>query len=130
MNEQIVLDTILRRWGLPGIFLLFVPAILHFVYDKWNDKKSYRELEKTKQEKIESGEWISGESFKRMGNDLNMLTEKVNEHSIKEAEKDIKMAKIESEVNHIKENFTEIKENQKAMFQIITEIRSYQLSHK
>ena len=125
MNEQGILNEVFKYFGLPGVIILYL------VWDRWQDRNTEKELENERKKRRSSGEWISGQEFKRVSDDLMALTVKMNGHLEKEAVEDVKIAKMESEQDHFKENIVEIKENQKETFRLISEIKNMLVeSHK
>ena len=126
MDEQISLY-IIKHWGIQGVLIVYL------IWDKYQDKIEEKNL-KAKQC---SGEWVSWQDVREsqqkiqgVENKMVALTEKLEDHLKEVALKDIRMAKMESEQDHLKENTVEIKENQKAMFSMIAEIKSYLIKDK
>ena len=125
MNEQGIFNEVFKYFGLPGVIILYL------MWDRWQDRNTEKELEDERKKRKASGDWISGQDFKRVSDDLTALTVKMNGHLEKEALEDVKLAKMESEQDHFKENIVEIKENQKETFRLISEIKTMLVeSHK
>ena len=125
MNEQGILNEVFKYFGLPGVIILYL------MWDRWQDRNTEKELEEERKKRKASGDWISGQEFKRVSGDLTALTVRVNGHLEKEAEENVKIARMELEQDHFKENIVEIKDNQKEMFRLISEIKTMLVeSHK
>ena len=131
MNEQFAIESILKHYGLPGIFLLFLPSILHFAYNKWEDKKDTKESADEKRRKIESGEWITYQDFKaanekveELRDQMDVMTGRINDHLEKEALEDIKMAKIEIKQDHSDDRMNKIELHVEKIFDMLGEIKT------
>ena len=127
MDEHGLLDGVFKHYGLNGIIILFL------MWEKWNDKKEEKEIK----QKQSSGEWVtwqdvktSQDKIKELSDIVKMNSLIVDEHLKKEALEDIKIAKMENEQDHFKENIVEIKDNQKAIFTMIADIKSFLIKQK
>ena len=124
MNEQGIIAEVFKQQGIGGLALLLL--VYKFWKDTNDDRKENREIEQKKQ----SGEYVSFSDVKRIGDEMNVLTEKLSGHLEKEAIEDVERASMATAVQYNEKRIMKLEESTDKIYEILGEIKNHLLRLK